>query len=309
MRRTTRTTRVAAIAAATALFVTVGSAVAGHLTSGVKSYTGCLPTTTRTSSDTLAYLKEGDSPSRPCPPGSSEVHLSGGDITSISVGPGLTGGGDNGAVSIGLNAQQTLPSCSNGQVPKWNGTGWSCGADNDTQYSAGTGLDLNGTQFSIKPDYRVKNTPDCASGQFATGFDGSGTILCATPSTPGPGVWVKRVARAEAPETLPSAPYAIAASLSLPAGSYVVSFTAMADDDFHGDGEEQVVCRLTGGGTYTSTGASNDEAVPGQSMAVTDVATLSSAGTVEVGCYSLEGSDHLDDIRLVATKVGSVTTQ
>jgi hypothetical protein len=41
---------------------------------------------------------------------------------------------------------------------------------------------LTGTQFSIASEYRVKNAPDCASGQFATGFAGDGDIQCATPA-------------------------------------------------------------------------------------------------------------------------------
>ena len=109
-----------------------------------------------------------------------EAHFSGGDITKISVaqGSGLTGGGDNGEVTIGLDPKYSLPqNCTApSNVAKFNGTAWVCASDSDTQYSNGTGLDLSGTQFSVDSDYRVKNTPDCAAGQFATGFESDGDI-------------------------------------------------------------------------------------------------------------------------------------
>jgi hypothetical protein len=121
---------VALATALVALAAAGGTAVAGHLTSGVKSYTGC----TYTGSGLIVNVKEGDSPLLPCQPnlGQKEIHLSGGDITRVTAGPGLTGGGDNGAVTISLNAQQSLPSCASGQVTKWNGSAWACAADNDT---------------------------------------------------------------------------------------------------------------------------------------------------------------------------------
>ena len=39
--------------------------------------------------------------------------------------------------------------CANGQVGKWNGTAWACAPDANTTYSAGAGLDLTGTVFSL----------------------------------------------------------------------------------------------------------------------------------------------------------------
>lgn len=168
-----------------------GTALAGHATSGVKSYTGCLVS----GDGVLIKIKEGSAPRSACTGGQVEAHFSGGDITKISVTGALTMPGgetsdENGEVVIGLKQEFTLPSgCSSGQVAKWNGSGWACAADNDTTYAAGTGLIETpaGPQdtddaFSIHPDYRVKNTPDCSSGQFATGFDSSGNIQCAAPA-------------------------------------------------------------------------------------------------------------------------------
>ena len=44
-------------------------------------------------------------------------------------------------------------SCSSGQLPKWSGTSWSCGNDIDTNYSAGAGMELSGTRFSLDTEF------------------------------------------------------------------------------------------------------------------------------------------------------------
>ena len=159
-----------------------GTVAAGHLSVGVKSYTGCLVS----KDGVIIKINEGETSTSPCTRGQVQVHFSGGDITRISVTGALTGGGDSGEVSIGLKPEFTLPTgCDVGEIAEWDGSAWTCGLDNDTTYFAGTGLDLGGTNgrtFSIEPDYRVKNTPECTSGQFATGFASDGTIQCATPA-------------------------------------------------------------------------------------------------------------------------------
>ncbi len=66
--------------------------------------------------------------------------------------------------------------CANGQLPKWNGSAWVCAADDDTTYSAGTGLTLSGGQFSLSSSYRLPQT--CANGQVAQ-WNGS-AWTCAT---------------------------------------------------------------------------------------------------------------------------------
>ncbi|KPK01758.1 MAG: hypothetical protein AMK71_04385, partial [Nitrospira bacterium SG8_35_4] len=61
-------------------------------------------------------------------------------------------------------------SCSTGQVAKWNGSVWACADDIDTNttYSAGTGLDIAGTTFSVE-------IPLTLSGSAASGGILSGT--------------------------------------------------------------------------------------------------------------------------------------
>jgi hypothetical protein len=72
---------------------------------------------------------------------------SGGDITSVMVGTGLTGGGGSGDVTLGLVPSYQLPqSCANGQVPQWNGSTWTCASQ--TAYTAGSGIGISGNVIS-----------------------------------------------------------------------------------------------------------------------------------------------------------------
>src|SRR5262245_281599 len=97
--------------AAAALAALGGTALAGHQTSGVKSYTGCLVS----NDGVIIKIKEGNAPSSACTGGQVQVHFSGGDITSITAGTGLTGGGENGAVTLAIDPKFTLPqSCASG---------------------------------------------------------------------------------------------------------------------------------------------------------------------------------------------------
>jgi hypothetical protein len=179
-----------------------GPAVAGHLAS-VTSYTGCLVS----KDGVIIKIKAGDAPTSPCSGGMVQVHFSGGDITSISVTGALTGGGDNGAITIGLKPEFTLPSgCVSGNIAEWSGSAWVCGVDNDTTYAEGTGLDLTGTTFSIELGYRLpsdaaagdsvikaadgtwdpqryaKANQACSSGQFVEGVTSTGGLDCGAPA-------------------------------------------------------------------------------------------------------------------------------
>jgi hypothetical protein len=298
--------RVLVLAVAVLALAAGGTAVAGHMTSGVKSYTGC----TYTTSGLIVNVKEGDSPLLPCQAhlGQKEIHLSGGDITAVNVGPGLTGGGVNGAVTVGLNAQQSLPACANGQVPKWSGTAWACAADNDTQYSAGTGLDLNGTTFSIEPDYRVKNTPDCSSGQFATGFDSGGSIQCSTPSA-AITAFSSPQASFEGGVGIPDdGAFHVFASVNVPAGNYFVTAKGRIISAGNVDDFSATECRIQSGSiVYDSMrwGSVPIDDNPSTTLALAGLGA-SSGGTIQLACAADSGADGvgLANGRLVVLKVG-----
>jgi hypothetical protein len=94
---------------------------------------------------------------------------SGGDITSVHPGVGLSGGGDSGDVALNADTaylqrrvSSTCPTGNSIRAVNADGTVM-CETDDDTTYSPGTGLSLN-------------------SGQFSVNFGGSGTAVTASRS-------------------------------------------------------------------------------------------------------------------------------
>jgi hypothetical protein len=88
----------------------------------ILSYTGCL------GNANLVQVAVGDIPANPpCRQGATEVHFSGGDLTSLTAGTGLTGGGANGDVSVALAPSYRLPQmCGTNQGTTWTGSAWVC---------------------------------------------------------------------------------------------------------------------------------------------------------------------------------------
>jgi hypothetical protein len=107
-----------------------------------------------------------------------------GDITAVNAGSGLTGGGSSGDVTLWLGESYRLPqSCANGQIARWDSgaSTWSCSADHDTTYTAGTGLTLSGGQFSVNTTtIQARIAGSCPAGSSIRVINTDGSVVCET---------------------------------------------------------------------------------------------------------------------------------
>ena len=109
-------------------------------------------------------------------------------VEAVGTGPGLTGGPITGIGTINLAATNLLPTtaCATNQIPKWNGSAWTCSADANsggTVTSVGSGTGLSGGPItstgtlSIATGYQLPQ--GCTNGQVAKS-NGSNVWTCAS---------------------------------------------------------------------------------------------------------------------------------
>ena len=335
-----RTKWTAALLAAVVLTTAagVGLASAGHEADDVASYTGCL-----TKGGALASIRVGGEPAKPCEPGAVVAHFSAGDITEILAGTGLTGGASNGEATVSLAPSYRLPQgCTSAQVAEWDGEGWSC-ADDDSgaQYTAGEGLELDGTQLSVKDlfqlpqDCELGQSPvlvaglsaqlrdwgcgthaaadqTCPSGQFARAVDEDGDLGCATPSAGSGSGSTAYLAVERNPNDgsefigiLSNNQWIELVRLDLPPGDYAFQAAGSITSERGGD-LNQTVCELVAGSATLHELQVDDPGSQSNPISLLGAASLPSGGPVTVQCSTIFDGVGGYGFRLVATSVGAL---
>jgi hypothetical protein len=205
-----RRTRVIAVGFATLFALALAAyAVAARDAGTVASYTGCLK------NGKLESIAVGDVPAAPCGAGQTQVRLSAGDVTSVGAGAGLTGGGDSGDVTLGVDPAAVQSRVAGSCLTNRLGP-------------------IDASISAIHQDGTVTcNTDDTGAGTdvFAGFYDGPAAmpLLVGGP--------------------FPVTPVPIA-RLALPAGKYAISATLDLENTSAGDFGDVVICELDAGGDF-----------------------------------------------------------
>lgn len=108
-----------------------------------------------------------------------------GDVTAVTAGTGLVGGGTSGDLTLSVNTATVQSrvggACPAGQsirVVNQDGS-VTCEPDDGTTYSAGSGLTLSGTTLSVNPAVvQSRVSQACAANSSIRAIDAAGVVTC-----------------------------------------------------------------------------------------------------------------------------------